>query len=136
MYIIMDYMEYSGLYGKSGIIWNIRKSCQKHDFFEIHFPGVEMIPRPRGSILHPTKPSQVPYNAKSYFVMFVALYKHIYIYKAKNLNKSDLALYGTWEGLTACKILPRYVGIICLPGKPNSDNFVFKHFFGILHRDV
>ncbi len=33
-------------------------------FLGMGFPGVEMIPGPRGSILHPTRASQLPYNAK------------------------------------------------------------------------
>ncbi len=47
-------MEHRGLYGKS------ENHAKKTDFLEIDFPGVEMIPRPRGSILHPTRASQLP----------------------------------------------------------------------------
>ena len=64
MSIIRDYMEYYGLYGKSLII---SKNYDYFDFFKINFPGVEMIPRPRGSILHPTRASQLPYNGKIKF---------------------------------------------------------------------
>ena len=59
------------------------KKCRKFDFSEWGLPGVEMIPRPRGSILHPSRASQLPYSAKSKFSRFsynFPIYIYIYIY--------------------------------------------------------
>ena len=38
----------------------------------------------------------------------------------------DFALYGSWEGLVVCKILPRGAPTISTPGKPHSENFFFR----------
>ena len=38
----------------------------------------------------------------------------------KNTKQTDFALYGSWEALDACKILPRGLGIISTPGKQHS----------------
>ncbi len=37
----------------------------KSDFSNMGLPGVEIVPRPRGSILRTTRASQLPYGAKS-----------------------------------------------------------------------
>ena len=44
--------------------------------------------------------------------------KYIKIYKNR-----IFALYGSWEALIGCKILPRGVGTISTPGKPFPDTF-------------
>ena len=62
------------------------QNVEKHYFSEWGLPGVEMIPRPRGSILHPSRASQLPYSAKSKFSEFsynfpIYIYIYIYIFK-------------------------------------------------------
>ena len=43
----------------------------KSDFSNMGLPGVEIVPRPRGSILRTTRASQLPYSEKKYvFVKF------------------------------------------------------------------
>ncbi len=51
------------------ISWDAKlvKNMRKSDFSEMCLPGVEIVPRPRGSILHATRASQRPYSAKSDF---------------------------------------------------------------------
>ena len=44
--------------------------CQQMGVFKNAFPSVEIVPTPCGSILHPTRASQVPYDATIYVVLF------------------------------------------------------------------
>ena len=60
----------------------VRKNRRKNDFPEMCLPGVEIIPRPRGSILHTTRASQVPYSVKirfslkfEMFLIFLLLFR-------------------------------------------------------------
>ena len=41
---------------------------------------------------------------------------------------TDFAIYGSWEGLDGCKMMPRGVGSFSTPGKPTSEKFMFCHF--------
>ena len=43
------------------------KSCQHVHFPECCLPGVQMIPAPNRSILHATRPSQLPFNVNIWF---------------------------------------------------------------------
>ena len=43
-------------------------------------------------------------------------------------EKSDFALYGRWEALVTCKILPRGLGTISTPGKHISEKSFFLVF--------
>ena len=43
-------------------------------------------------------------------------------------EKSDFALYGRWEALVTCKILPRGLGTISTPGKHISEKLFFLMF--------
>ena len=43
-------------------------------------------------------------------------------------EKSDFALYGRWEALVTCKILPRGLGTISTPGKHISEKSLFLMF--------
>ena len=54
----------------SGENQNIRsEKCKEHEFSEVGLPGVEIDPTPHGIILHPFPASQLPYMAKSDFVL-------------------------------------------------------------------
>ena len=44
---------------------NVQHKCRKCDFSEMCSPGGQIVATPRRSILHHTKPSQLPYNEKS-----------------------------------------------------------------------
>ena len=57
-------MIFSSFYIKPKIINN---PMSKNDFSKMGLPGVENVPRPRRSILRPTRASQLSYNAKIYF---------------------------------------------------------------------
>ena len=48
----------------------------------------------------------------------------------KSATFGFLALYGTWEALDGCKILPRGVGTIRRPGKHHSGRSDFQVFLG------
>ena len=45
-------------------VYNILKKYQKIKLSEMGLPGGRNVPIPRGSILHPTRASQLPYNPK------------------------------------------------------------------------
>ena len=47
------------------IPWKIKKINKKSDLPEWCLPGRRIVPTPRGSILHPSRASQVPYKAKN-----------------------------------------------------------------------
>ncbi len=44
-------------------LWKARKMLRK-EISELGLPGVEIVDAPRGSILHTSRPSQLPYNAQ------------------------------------------------------------------------
>ncbi len=46
---------------------DISNNVEQIEFTELGFPGVEIVPTIRGSILHATRASQLPYSAKSIF---------------------------------------------------------------------
>ena len=54
----------------------------------------------------------------------------------KSINNVVFASYGTWDVRVGCKILPQAVGVICPPGKPDSENFVLDVFRRNLHVHV
>ena len=57
-------------------------------------------------------------SLREYTGKFELLYKTIFFGQF-----SDFSLYGSWEGVDMCKILPQGVGTISTPGKLNSEKF-------------
>ena len=53
----------------------------KSDFSNMGLPDVEIVPRPRGSILRTTRASQLPYGAKSFLLWFIYIF-YIFLYMA------------------------------------------------------
>ena len=49
----------------------------------------------------------------------------------KFIDFFDFALYGRWEALIVCKILPQGALTISTSGKPNSENLFFFYFFPV-----
>ena len=68
---------------------------KKRIFRKKCLPGVETVPIPRGSILHATRPSQLPYNAKSVFLLKLYIYIiFLYIPYISPLKALPILLFG------------------------------------------
>ncbi len=123
----------------------------KNDFSEVGLPGVENDPTPHGIILHPSRPSQLPYIAKSIFFSGIlgagqppigadypslehtGSHSEMHISRPRALTRWKLMgpmgpIYGSWEGLDGCKMMPWGVGSFSTPGEPTSESSCFDLF--------
>ena len=64
----MDFLDNDLINGSKNDKMLDLTNTRKIDFFKKCLPGGRNAPIPRGSILHHTKPSQLPYNAKIMFL--------------------------------------------------------------------
>ena len=72
LYLNKHIEGYTPLGWKGGVIegrkqFSVKDISQTHTFSRNVSASVEMIPTSRGSILHPSRASQLPYNAKIIF---------------------------------------------------------------------